>query len=523
MAHKIMRAFTLGEISGVDRPAQAGAKALIIKRAGAVPREELIGKSLKIVHGDDGTVTITHVPVAGETTIDKGDGVLYVIDGFDQLPAATQEYLKREFSTEQRQRDASRGVAMPGGGYPIENRGDLENAIRAYGRAKNKGKTKSHIIARARSLDATSLLPDDWKVGKFIAGDLIMEIAKVAPRVLPELLENIEKAEVIEALIAKISDATARTKAEGELKAAKAALVASAWSAVDNTSGEDKASHLRKNFSAYKDHVEGLVPNDITGDDMKAIAKALGLPETATEADILKALETKNAELAKADALAKMSGKHKAFMENPKAKMPEGGKEKFQAMEPGQRDAHMAANPCGGDDDGGADTEKNCIKVDGKTIRKADVGDATFTVLKAQAESIQKMETDAAVATISKRITPIATDLIGKADDTAALLHRVAVGKSTQADADTLEKMFGSANEVVKKSSLIKQELGGKGALNFGKAREGIEAKANELLKNWNTAWGKPTIEKARVKARDQNKDLAQQEEKEAREDRKAA
>ena len=73
---------------------------------------------------------------------------------------------KRTFTSDQRKRLASSGKALPDGSYPIENKSDLHNAIQAFGRAKNKGKAKAHIIARAKALGATSMLPDDWKVSK---------------------------------------------------------------------------------------------------------------------------------------------------------------------------------------------------------------------------------------------------------------------------------------------------------------------------------------------------------------------
>ena len=69
---------------------------------------------------------------------------------------------KRQFSDKQRQRAAAAGHAMPGGGYPIENTDDLSNAVQAFGRAKDKAKTKRHIIRQAKRLGATHMLPADW-------------------------------------------------------------------------------------------------------------------------------------------------------------------------------------------------------------------------------------------------------------------------------------------------------------------------------------------------------------------------
>lgn len=69
---------------------------------------------------------------------------------------------KRNFSEKQRQTMASNGQALPDGSYPIASVSDLENAIHAYGRAKDPAKVKAHIIARAKALGATDKLPDGW-------------------------------------------------------------------------------------------------------------------------------------------------------------------------------------------------------------------------------------------------------------------------------------------------------------------------------------------------------------------------
>lgn len=85
---------------------------------------------------------------------------------------------KRDFADDERKKLAASGAAMKDGSYPIETRSDLENAVHAFGRAKNKAAVKRHIIKRAKALKATDLLPADWpgstqkKDGsKKIAGD----------------------------------------------------------------------------------------------------------------------------------------------------------------------------------------------------------------------------------------------------------------------------------------------------------------------------------------------------------------
>lgn len=67
------------------------------------------------------------------------------------------------FSAKQRKKLAGTGAAMKDGSFPIRNASDLKNAIQSVGRASNYNATKAHIIARAKSLNLTSLLPDSWK------------------------------------------------------------------------------------------------------------------------------------------------------------------------------------------------------------------------------------------------------------------------------------------------------------------------------------------------------------------------
>jgi hypothetical protein len=64
---------------------------------------------------------------------------------------------------EKRKEAATKGEAMEDGSFPIHDKTDLKKAITAYGRAKNPAKAKKHIIKRARALNATADLPDDWK------------------------------------------------------------------------------------------------------------------------------------------------------------------------------------------------------------------------------------------------------------------------------------------------------------------------------------------------------------------------
>jgi hypothetical protein len=92
----------------------------------------------------------------------------------DQTLDATDTALgaeKREFSAQEREKDAEAGVAMPDGSYPIKSAEDVENAVRDYNRSGQKSDVKAHIIARAKAIGAEHALPDDWtrKADKSVA------------------------------------------------------------------------------------------------------------------------------------------------------------------------------------------------------------------------------------------------------------------------------------------------------------------------------------------------------------------
>lgn len=70
-------------------------------------------------------------------------------------------------SDKERKRLAQQGKARRDGSFPIRNRGDLQNAIRAVGRVRpateaERAKVRRYIIRRARALGLTSLIPESW-------------------------------------------------------------------------------------------------------------------------------------------------------------------------------------------------------------------------------------------------------------------------------------------------------------------------------------------------------------------------
>ena len=95
------------------------------------------------------------------SSVDRGAGVgvKVLLMKRDDSP---DDVDKREFSQEERDKAASSGAALPDGSFPIHNKSDLSNAVRAIGRAKDRGKAMAHIKSRARALGASDMLPDTW-------------------------------------------------------------------------------------------------------------------------------------------------------------------------------------------------------------------------------------------------------------------------------------------------------------------------------------------------------------------------
>lgn len=98
----------------------------------------------------------------GENATRKTDDAAVPCEPHGKIGCEKCAVEKREFDEKERQQAADSGAAMPDGSYPIKDVKDLENAIQALGRAKNPGKAKAHIKARAKALGATDKLPDSW-------------------------------------------------------------------------------------------------------------------------------------------------------------------------------------------------------------------------------------------------------------------------------------------------------------------------------------------------------------------------
>ena len=179
----IVTGLKIREISLVDRPADPGAVFDCYRADGLAD-----SAAIETATGDD---------------LDE----LAEAIGLERADGETDADLRRRTFTEaQRKKAAESGAAMPDGSYPIENRQDLENAIRAYGRAKNKRAVRRHIMKRARALGATDLIPEDWKTmardaGAAEASDETIERADEAqgdaPQTEPPEGEGVEELDLV--------------------------------------------------------------------------------------------------------------------------------------------------------------------------------------------------------------------------------------------------------------------------------------------------------------------------------------
>jgi len=93
------------------------------------------------------------------------EAVVASVESNDELVESFDAVMQfADFSPMQRKALAKKGEALPDGAYPIRNEGDLKNAIKAFGRAKDseRGVVKKHIIKRARALKKPDLIPETW-------------------------------------------------------------------------------------------------------------------------------------------------------------------------------------------------------------------------------------------------------------------------------------------------------------------------------------------------------------------------
>lgn len=180
------------EVSVVDRPANPACQFTIAKADGPDGDGELeLVDAPELVEVDKAETT--EVGVIEKTDEPKFTPAQFaeLLKGLGKTPPPAAEppavektdggetLEKKDFSEDKRAELADKGHAMKDGSYPIENKADLKNAVKAFGRAKDPAAAKKHIIKRARALDAVDLLPEDWNVAK--ADGVIAQVRGMVP------------------------------------------------------------------------------------------------------------------------------------------------------------------------------------------------------------------------------------------------------------------------------------------------------------------------------------------------------
>lgn len=202
---------------------------------------------------------------------------------------------KREFTDDERAAAAKTGAAMPGGGFPVKNVGDLKNAIQAIGRAKDPAAAKAHIKTRATALGKENLIPAGWKsvegdVNKAKPDEMTHDPADLAA--IRTGLVNVLKAELDELATGSDNEIPDLYQLLNSLS-----TFLCWWSGEadeDETtppfpedSGDDTMAYIGLGVSA--DLIKSATQDDATPevkDELRTeLRKALGLAEIATKAD----------------------------------------------------------------------------------------------------------------------------------------------------------------------------------------------------------------------------------------------
>lgn len=433
---------------------------------------------------------IKDMSVSEISTVDEGacrDGA---------TPLATAVLVKRDFSQEQRDAMASKGVAMDDGSYPIPDKAALKDAIQAYGRAKDKAATKAHIIRRARVLGAADQLPKEWMTKNDDAKGILRRIGEMLG--MTAYGEEGEAVAPPDADMQGLSFDTAYAAIEAreyaadimeEVSEACEALYRSVHSILDDETITDPEASVKATVDQFRAHMAGLVPEAM--EKAKAdIAKALkagsaSTPQTVEKGidpmteDVTKALADKDAEIARLTEIVK--GAYSTDEVDHMEKMDAKAKAKFRATSPEDRKAEM--------DKCNTMTKRDELPED---IRKA-LGEAED--LKKRLASLEAANERASFA---KRAAGA-----GLTDEWAD--HLQAIAKMDPKVADAVEKLAKSALELEKKSPLFK-EIGSSNGPDASSAIEMLKVKQEEISKR-----DKITLAKAFTVACNEHPDLYRQ------------
>lgn len=235
----IMSDLELVEISAVDRPAQEGARALLMKRdnGGEVPDE--FSKRVWLTTSTEGHAHLVDeqsfdgtLREGGNTSWTQSEGeerghshpwlrdeddniIIGEADGHTHQVIETR---KRKFTAKEREKLAEEGKALPDGSFPITSKADLRNAIQAFGRTAKKKTVGRHIARRARALGATDVLPEEGVLARYLKvgdkEDTMPDNQQTKPG---------DELKQVKADLKKLEDDNARLKALAEMNDAQKA------------------------------------------------------------------------------------------------------------------------------------------------------------------------------------------------------------------------------------------------------------------------------------------------------------
>lgn len=175
--------------------------------------------------------------------------------------AVEADVTKRDFSAADRKRLAARGAAMSDGSFPIETKGDIENAIKLAGQAKNPAKAKAHIKRRAAALGASDMIPDDWKAALAIKAVTEPEVDELFKALKEKFADSEELKKLGEA-----DDLNAARKAIANLILSEASEMVDGDDEIEDIACLLDALRLLRCF-AWGEEGEGEIANAEEGDD----------------------------------------------------------------------------------------------------------------------------------------------------------------------------------------------------------------------------------------------------------------
>lgn len=532
----VLRRLKINEVSSVDRGAGEGVKIMLMKRqvseshpggeGGKRNRNRGVARTLfdhqqaARAAYDTNPKTVKPPPKKRRKLKLAPEVVAYLKRN---AIVEAQAVAKREFSAAERRSAAAAGHAMSGGGYPINNDTDLHNAVQAIGRAKNPGKTRSHIRRQAQRLGRTDMIPESW--GKRYRKALLKtarylgQIAVLTKNAMSfdEILDDMASTDTAEGVIEAVRDACHALKDSIESIAE-----------CDDLTPDDRASAITESFGQFMDHLSGIAPGNITKIFKRGV-KSMGLkkqlrktytsvpahdatpPTTDRDAKrsgqeseeltegktgvstattppeskkkmkkmLKKALKKSQRQIGmwetRTKSLLTMEKAAKDYMDDPDSDMDEDKKMKFLDMSPKDRAKFMKDNPLA------TLAQKRMAALPEPVRKELEAG-------RVANEQVAKMAEETDVQAFAKR----ATDA-GQSADFGGHLRVLAKGMGTEEERmkafDEVMKVLVAQGEQIRTGTLFKEF--GSGKIVEGSAEAQLLGKRDELLAEVNKSGGK--------------------------------